>query len=73
MAVAFVSHAPSPGNFAAWEGEVTDLIAEALDASYSDAQGVVEAQPLCMQLAWSMGMSVQEAAAKILADATSAA
>lgn len=52
-----------------WEAAVIELVAEALDASHSDAAGVVEAQPFYMQQSWGKGMDAQQTAAKILAAA----
>ncbi|WP_313453315.1 defense against restriction DarA-related protein [Stutzerimonas nitrititolerans] len=51
-----------------WEGEVTELIAEKLGITTSDAQGMVEAQPFYMQQSWGKGMSAQETADKIMAE-----
>lgn len=51
-----------------WEGEVTDLVAEALGISNSDAQAVIESQCFHMQQSWGKGMSAEVTAAKILSE-----
>ncbi|OEC63737.1 hypothetical protein A7D21_25305 [Pseudomonas sp. AP19] len=53
-------------SYTAWEGEVVEVVAEALQVSRSDASGVVEAQPLYMQQSWSIGLDAQQTASKIL-------
>jgi hypothetical protein len=55
----------NPTNFAEWEGEVTRHIEELLEATTSDAQGIVEAQPFIMQQAWGEGIPPAEAAARV--------
>lgn len=49
-----------------WEGAVAEAVAEALQVSYSDASGVVEAQLVCMKQSWDQGLDAQQAATKIL-------
>lgn len=52
-----------------WETSVIEAVAEALDVGYSDAAGVVEAQPFYMQQSWGMDLDVKQTAEKILAAA----
>ncbi|MDF4211110.1 hypothetical protein P2W50_31150 [Pseudomonas protegens] len=52
-----------------WEGAVTEAVAEAMGISFSDASGVVDAQPFYMQQSWDKGMDAQQTATKILAAA----
>ncbi|WP_219096289.1 hypothetical protein [Pseudomonas sp. UMAB-40] len=54
--------------YTVWEEAIIELVAEALDASRSDAAGVVEAQPFYMQQSWGKGMDAKETAEKILAE-----
>ncbi|MGE6473399.1 hypothetical protein [Serratia proteamaculans] len=56
-------------NYLDWEEAVTLLVADALEASYSDASGVVEAQGQCMQQSWAKSLDAKQTAAKILAAA----
>lgn len=49
-----------------WEGDVINAVANALEISYSDASGVVEAQPFYMAQSWSKGLDAQATAQKIL-------
>lgn len=55
-----------------WETSVIEVVAEALGIGYSDASGVVEAQPFYMQQSWGKGLDAQQTAAKILAAAQAA-
>lgn len=56
-------------NYSDWEGAVVEAVAEAMAISHSDASGVVEAQPFCMQQSWGKGLDAQQTATKILAAA----
>ncbi|WP_421526902.1 hypothetical protein [Pseudomonas brenneri] len=56
-------------SYTAWEGEVVEIVAEALQVSRSDASGVVEGQPFCMQQSWGKGMNAQQTATKLLVEA----
>lgn len=49
-----------------WEGAVIEAVAESMATSYSDAAGVVEAQPFYMQQSWGKRMDAQLTAAKII-------
>lgn len=53
-----------------WEADVTEAVATELEASYSDAAGVVEAQESTLQQSWANGDSAEEAAKKICAAGT---
>lgn len=53
-----------------WESAVIDAVAESMAISHSDAAGVVEAQPFCMQLSWGKGMDAQLTAAKLIEQLT---
>ena len=55
-----------------WETSVIEAVAEALGVGFSDASGVVEAQPFYLQQSWGKGLDVQQTAAKILAAAQAA-
>lgn len=55
-----------------WEIAVTEQIAEEGGFTYGDAAGIVEGQPFVLQQAWTLGLDAQQAAAKIIAAATSA-
>lgn len=57
--------------YAVWENAVTQQVATALQADYSDAAGVVEGQEFYMQQSWGKGMDVLQTAAKIMAEITS--
>lgn len=57
----------NPGTYSRWEEEVIELISIALEISYSDASGVVEAQPFYMAQAWGQRRTSAEAAGKVLA------
>jgi hypothetical protein len=52
--------------YAVWENAVTQQVATALQADYSDAAGVVEGQEFYMQQSWGKGMDAQQTAAKIV-------
>lgn len=52
-----------------WETSVIEAVAEALDIDYSDAAGVVEAQPFYMQQSWGLELGAKQTAEKILAAA----
>lgn len=49
-----------------WEREVISAIAFALDVTYSDATGIVLAQPFYMAQSWSKGLDAKATAQKIL-------
>lgn len=49
-----------------WEGDVIDAVADKLEITYSDATGVVLAQPFYMAQAWSKGLDAKETAQKII-------
>lgn len=49
-----------------WEGAVIEVVAELMAISYSNAAGVVEAQPFYMQQSWGKGMDAQLTAAKVI-------
>jgi hypothetical protein len=53
-------------SYTAWEGEVVEVVAEALHVSRSDASGIVEAQPFYMQQSYSIGQDAEQTASKIL-------
>lgn len=53
--------------YTTWEEALTQLIADSLEASFSDAAGVVEGQPFYIQQSWTKGMSPEETCTKILA------
>ena len=55
-----------------WEGAVTEVVAEAMCISHSDAAGVVEAQPFYMQQSWGKGLDVPQTAAKVIEAAQAA-
>lgn len=56
---------PETMTFAEWEGAVTRQLEDLLEATTSDAQGIVEAQPFIMQQAWGEGITPAEAAARV--------
>ena len=56
-------------SYTAWEGEIVEVVAEALQVSRSDATGIVEAQPFYMQQSWGKGMNAQQTATKLLVEA----
>lgn len=49
-------------NYAEWEMEVTQTLADKLGIDYGDASGIVEAQPFYMQQSWTKGLSASETA-----------
>lgn len=53
---------------AAWEGEVIDAVAGILGITYSDATGVVGAQPFRIAQSWSAGLDPGAAAKAVIAD-----
>ncbi|MBM5458666.1 hypothetical protein H8F21_13935 [Pseudomonas sp. P66] len=53
-------------NYTAWETEITQLIADDLEISYSDAAGMVEAQDFFLIQPWGKGMTARETADVIL-------
>lgn len=57
----------NPDTYSRWEEEVVELISIALEISYSDASGVVEAQPFYMAQAWAQERTPAEVAGKVLA------
>lgn len=52
--------------YSAWEAEVTQSVADDLEISYSDAAGIVEGQPFCVQQAWGKVLNARVTADKIL-------
>ncbi|MNC73949.1 hypothetical protein D3C75_1252320 [compost metagenome] len=56
--------------YSEWEEAVIERVADALEVGYSDAAGVVEAQPFYMQQSWGMGLDAEQTATKILAAAS---
>ena len=55
----------SKGNFRSyseWEDEVTSYLANMINATRGDAQGIVEAQDFKMQQSWTKGLSAKETA-----------
>lgn len=53
-----------------WEADVTEAVATELEASYSDAAGVVEAQNSTLQQSWAQSDTAEQAAKKICAAGT---
>lgn len=51
---------------ASWEEEVINAVARDLMITYSDATGIVEAQPFYMAQSWSKGLDAQDTAQKII-------
>lgn len=56
--------------YLSWEGEVLDCISEALESSYSDAQGFLGAHNFVAQQCWSKGLPPKESAERIIAAGT---
>ena len=54
-----------------WEQEVIKLVGEDQEIPFSDAAGIVEGQPFCLQQAWGKGLEPQQAADNILAQSCS--
>jgi hypothetical protein len=61
----------SMSSYTVWEEAVTQQIAATLQADYSDAAGVIEAQSFYLQQSWGKGMDEFQTAAKIMAEITS--
>lgn len=57
-------------SYADWEGEIIELLEDQLDATRSDAQGIVMGQEFAMAQAWGLGLKPAEAAQKVLVAAT---
>lgn len=57
-------------SYSEWEEAVTSRIAAELTVSNSDAAALVEGQAFSVQQAWGLGLTADNAAAKILAGAT---
>jgi hypothetical protein len=59
----YMAHGGKVGkNYAEWEMEVTQTLADKLGIDYGDASGIVEAQPFYMQQSWTKGLSASETA-----------
>lgn len=54
--------------YLSWEAGIIDEIAATLEVTYSDATGIVEAQPFYMAQSWSKGMDAKATAHKIIAE-----
>ncbi|MCU9527471.1 hypothetical protein [Pseudomonas mosselii] len=52
--------------YSSWEEEITQLIADDLGVSYSDAAGIVEGQDFYVTQSWGKGMNARETADKVL-------
>lgn len=52
----------------AWEGDVIDIVAEALEVTHSDATGIVDAQAFRMAQAWARGDGAKAAAESVIAE-----
>ncbi len=48
-----------------WKGDIYYLIAEQLECTTSDAQGVVDAQDFVVDQAWGQGLSAEETAKRV--------
>lgn len=53
-----------------WENEVTERIEDMLEATRSDAQGIVEGQSRTMALAWVGKLDARSAAERVIKAAT---
>jgi len=51
-----------------WEGAVISAVAARLEITYSDATGIVGAQPFCMAQAWSQGQDAETTAQNVIAE-----
>lgn len=49
-----------------WEEQITEILAEKMDVDFSDASGIVEAQPFIMAQSWTLGLSAADTAEKIM-------
>jgi len=49
-----------------WECAVTEAVAAAIEVSYSDASGIVEAQPFVVQQCWGKGTAAEKTAAEVI-------
>lgn len=57
-------------DYVEWEDDVTRHIEEKLDASRTDAQGIVEGQPATMAKAWARRTDASKTAALVIRAAT---
>lgn len=57
-------------NHTEWETEICLIIAGTLQISYSDALGIIDAQPFVMSQAWARDDSPKQTADKILQEVT---
>ena len=55
-----------------WENDVTEHIEDLLEATRSDAQGIVEGQARAMTLAWARKLDARSAADRVIKAATPA-
>lgn len=54
-------------DYTSWEGEVINAVASSLEITYSDATGIVGAQPFCMAQSWSKSLDANTAAEHVIA------
>ncbi|HFL7937867.1 hypothetical protein IYR97_23365 (plasmid) [Pseudomonas fulva] len=52
--------------YSSWEEEITQLIADDLGITYSDAAGIVEGQDFYVTQSWGKGMDARQTADKVL-------
>ncbi|WP_137188140.1 hypothetical protein [Pseudomonas asiatica] len=52
--------------YSSWEEEITQLIADDLGITYSDAAGIVESQDFYVTQSWGKGMDARQTADKVL-------
>lgn len=60
----------NPGSYSEWERLIVEQIAEQLEATNADAQGIVMGQAFAMAQAWGLGLGVVDASNKVLVAAT---
>ncbi|WP_409286834.1 hypothetical protein [Pseudomonas guariconensis] len=56
--------------YSQWEEAVVALVAEKLEITHSDAEGVVQAQDFYMVQSWGKGMNAEETAEKVISEST---
>jgi hypothetical protein len=64
--------APQPHAYVAWEDEVTEAVAHALQVCRSDAQAIAEGQGPALQATWLEQLDAQAAAVRVIEAATPA-